>query len=41
MQQPSHSQLIQHEGKMSLAILVIDQNQFKSVRHMTKTYDVV
>jgi hypothetical protein len=41
MQQPPHSQLIQREGRMSLAMSAIDQNQFKSVRHATKTYDVV
>jgi hypothetical protein len=41
MPQPPHSQLTQREGRMSLAMLAIDQNQFKSVRGTAKTYDVV
>jgi hypothetical protein len=41
MPQPPHSQLTQHEDRMSLAILAIDQNQFKSVRGTAKTYNIV
>ena len=41
MQQQSHSQLTQSEGKIVLAMSAIDRNQFKSMYYTAKTYNVV
>ena len=40
MPQPSNTQSIQNEGKISLAISAITKNQFKSERRAIATYDV-
>ena len=41
MQKQLHSQLIQSEGRIVLAMLAIDCNQFKSVYYTAKTYNMV
>ncbi|KAF2181589.1 hypothetical protein K469DRAFT_792116 [Zopfia rhizophila CBS 207.26] len=40
MQQRSNSQSIHNEGRLFLAILVIEKSQLQSVRHAAAVYDI-